>query len=132
MLRDQLVTYFDPAIRAAPATLESFCAADHAVATLGGTARSGVDLQLRKLNRSRRIMLETNNIESLAPLMKGTPLITTIPARLGSGLMRDFQSVPCPLTFPTIPFHAIWHLNKDADPAHRWLRETLRDVARQS
>ena len=131
LLRDALVTYFDADVRTAPATLEAFCAAEHAVASLGGTARSGVDLQLRKRNLKRRITLETSNIESLAPMMKGTPLITTIPSRLGPGLMRDFDSVACPLPFPDIPFHAVWHMNKDADPAHRWLRRTLSEVGRQ-
>ncbi|SHG84121.1 LysR family transcriptional regulator [Marivita hallyeonensis] len=130
LLRDELVTYFDPKVRTAPLTLDEFCAAEHAVASLGGSARSGVDLELRKLNRKRRIKLETSNIESLAPMMKGTPLITTIPSKLGPGLMRDFHSVACPLNFPTIPFHLVWHARKDGDAAHGWLRRTLSEVAR--
>ncbi|PTX53880.1 DNA-binding transcriptional LysR family regulator [Litoreibacter ponti] len=130
LLRDELVTYFDPVVRTPPLTLDDFCAADHAVASLGGSARSGVDLELRKLNRKRRIKLETSNIESLAPMMKGTALITTIPSKLGPGLMREFDSVACPLTFPTIPFHLVWHASKDGDAAHRWLRQTLSEIAR--
>jgi DNA-binding transcriptional LysR family regulator len=130
ILEDELVTYFDSKVRKSPKTLEAFCAADHAVASLGGSARSGVDVELRKLNRKRRIKLETSNLESLPPLMRGTPLITTIPAKLGKGLMRDFASVRCPLTFPVISFHAVWHQARDDEPGHQWLRKTLTNVAK--
>lgn len=132
LFNDRLVTFYDPRTRSAPQTLDDFCNAQHAVASFGGTARSGVDVALRRLGRKRSIKLEVSNLEALAPLMKGTPLITTVPGRLGRGLMRDFVPTPCPLDFPVIPFHAVWHVSKDKDPAHRWLRDALRRQVRAS
>ncbi len=125
LVEDELVTFYDATVREAPSTLDAYCCSDHAVSTLGGTATSGVDTALRKLNRSRKIKLVVSSLESLAPLMKGTSLITTIPSKLGAGLMRDFSVVQCPLDYPTIPFHAAWHLNKDGESWHRWLRSTV-------
>ncbi len=126
LFNDELVTYYDPDVRDAPASIDDFCHAQHAVASLGGTATSGVDVELRKINRKRNIKLEVSNLESLAPLMGGTSLITTIPKKLSFGLMKNFKYVSCPLTFPLIPFHAIWHLSKDQEPANQWLRRAMR------
>ncbi|MEU6407411.1 hypothetical protein [Microbispora sp. NPDC046933] len=35
-----------------------------------------------------------------------------------------------PLDLPRLPVGQAWHARHDADPAHRWLRQEIRQVAR--
>ncbi len=128
LFTDRYVTFFDASVRDAPDTLAAFCAADHAVASLGSAARTAVDRALRKANRQRDVKLVVSNIEALAPFMKGSALVTTIPASLSQGLMREFAFIECPVVLEPIPFHAVWHMRKDADAANRWLRGQIRQM----
>ena len=36
---------------------------------------------------------------------------------------------PLPLALASVNVEMMWHLRKDDDPAHRWLRETVIDAA---
>lgn len=126
LFTDRFVTFFDRSERGPPETLDAFCAADHAIAHLGSGYRTAVDRALRAQNRSRRVKLVVNNLESLAPLMRQSDLITTLPSRLAFGLMRDFDCMPCPVALDPIPFHAVWHLQRDGAASNRWLRAQLR------
>lgn len=131
LLEDEYVTFYDSEYRDEPATLDIFCAAPHALSTLGGKRKSDVDTQLAKLGRSRSVYLVVEHIEALAPLMKGTDLITTLPRKFSQGLMAKFDYVECPLTMPILPIHIIWHALKDKSHDHIWLREMVKDTVRK-
>lgn len=128
LLDDAYVTFFDADARAAPSTLEAFCAAPHAIATLGGRMDTVVDERLRALGRSRRIQISTDGFEALPALMRGGQAITTIPRRFGDALFRGFAHVPCPLELPTVSVTALWSVRDDLDPGHRWLRDRIAEV----
>ena len=44
--------------------------------------------------------------------------------------MEGFVSFELPVRTPEITISAMWHRRWDADPAHRWLRETVMAVCR--
>jgi DNA-binding transcriptional LysR family regulator len=39
--------------------------------------------------------------------------------------------VPCPVDFPPMSYYQLWHDRTHAAPAWRWVREQVRDVARE-
>lgn len=129
LFEDRFVTYYDPGHRAPPASLEEFCAAPHAVATLGGTASSVVDPALLKKGLRRNVALEVTSFEMLPSLMRRSAMISTLPVRLAERLMKDFASVPCPLDLAPLTIHAVWHARKHTEAGHRWLREQLGQAA---
>jgi len=130
LFEDDYVTFYDPEVREAPKTLEAFCAAGHAVATLGGSPVSEVDRQLETLGRARHIALMVSHFEGLARLMRGTPYITTLAKGKAQGLMRDFDFTECVVSLPKVPIYAVWHVRKHADPSQMWLRQRLKQIAR--
>ena len=90
----------------------------------------------RHMNESgivRHIALTTYDFASLAPMVVGTNLIATMQTRLA----RDSaQRLPVRVLAPPVPMPGLrlcmqWHQYQTADPAHRWLREQLVDVARE-
>jgi DNA-binding transcriptional LysR family regulator len=50
-----------------------------------------------------------------------------VPARLAQAHARALRlrAFPIPAELPPIDVRQLWHARLDADPAHRWLRETL-------
>jgi DNA-binding transcriptional LysR family regulator len=38
------------------------------------------------------------------------------------------HTFPLPFPAPVVTVSLLWHARLDADPAHRWLREAVRDV----
>jgi DNA-binding transcriptional LysR family regulator len=99
---------------------------------LGGKKATLVDEKLKDLGQGRHIALSVNQFESLAPLMKGTDLIATIPSGFAKKLMREFNHVPCPIDLPGLNVQMVWHMRKDSDPAHKWLRHQIRTVVKET
>ena len=130
LLGDEQVTFFDSEVRSSPKDIASFCEAPHAIALLGGSKTTNVDDALKKLHRKREVTLYVNSFETLPPLMRGSDLITTIPKGFHRELMRDFSYTKCPLELPSLSVYAVWHVIKDKDAGHRWLRHTIRKVAK--
>lgn len=122
LFEDDYVTFFDPTARKAPRSITSFSAAPHAMATLGGKTSSQIDTALTAQGFRRRVALTVSSLESLPSMMRGSDLITTLPRRIGQGLMRDFAQASCPLELPRLSIYALWHARKDTDAGHRWLR----------
>ena len=66
-------------------------------------------------------------------------LIALVPRScLGNGLAADgaaaagLHGFELPVRTPEIVISAMWHPRVDADPAHRWLRETVMTVCRKA
>ena len=132
LFEDKFVTFYDPDIRSAPKDIDEFCAAPHAIATLGGDSSTAVDKALSKKSRSREVRLIVNNFESLPVMMEGSDLITTIAERMGTGLMRGFAHAPCPIELTPIPVQAVWHARRQTEPGHIWLRQKIREVVKSN
>lgn len=130
LVEDDYVTFHDPAAGPGPDSLEAYCAAPHAMATLGGAIRSHVDEALAEHGLKREIALVVNSLESLVPMMRGSNLITTLPRGIAGSLMRDFAALPCPLPLKRLPIYMVWHARHDSEPGHKWLRAQLRAIAR--
>ena len=134
MLRQQklfegrYVTFYDPETRDAPETLDDFVAAPHAMALLGGSEYSDVDQQLGKQGLRRKKSLIVDQLQTLPSMMKGTELVSTLPVGFSPRLMKDFAYVESPIQMPSLPIYAVWHVVKDQDNGHKWLRGLIREV----
>jgi DNA-binding transcriptional LysR family regulator len=63
-------------------------------------------------------------------LVSGTDLVALVPERLARRYEGFARCAVVPTPFPDVPLveAMYWHHNRHADPAHRWLRETVRKV----
>jgi DNA-binding transcriptional LysR family regulator len=61
----------------------------------------------------------------------GTTLVATVPRRLAEVQVTDsrLRLVEAPEEFDAFPYGMVWHRRLDTDPAHRWLREMIRQAA---
>lgn len=115
----------------APITAQRFAAYDQVSVSRRGLARGPIDPALAALGLERRIALITPHFHSAIFGVAGSDLILTLPEPVlwnmkGLGLrMRAFE---IPLTLEEVSVSQAWHPRFDKDPAHRWLRQTLKEI----
>lgn len=112
--------------------IDNWCRWAHVVMSVATPERPGVvDDVLAKLGRTRRIAVRVPSFTIGAAVVAETDLLMTLPARLAErearahGLLR-FEP---PVDIPPIPIVAAWATRRSHDPAIRWLRARLREVA---
>ncbi len=109
-------------------SLDRFCALDHALVSLAGGSFQGVtDQALAAIGRERHVALSVTSFLVLAQVLRGSDLIAVVPARLVRSVPGLAVRTP-PLAIPGFSKAMVWHERTHRDPAHRWLRELLRQT----
>ena len=114
-----------------PLTIDAYCAAHHLLVSFSGRPFGYVDQALAGLGRQRRIVLTVNQFFTAGRVVTQSDLLTALPEHfVGATGYRD-ELVIQELPFPMVPVHVtmLWHLRRDADPAHRWLRAQVQAAA---
>ena len=113
-------------------TAERYFAADHvAPAALHRGAAGVIDEHLAAQGLQRRIVVRSPHF-SLVPAMVARTRLVLTTGRLfcQRHLQPGLRIVRCPVPFPPLTYYQLWHDVSHATAAQRWLRETVRDVAR--
>lgn len=125
LFNDTYAAFFDPDHAEPPSSTDKLAAAKHAVVSRDGNTRTNIQRALEASGHSRDISLIVSSFEHLPALMRGTPLVATLPQRFANDLFRGFAHVPAPLDLPDLALHMVWSEVHDPDPGHRWLRNFL-------
>ncbi|EGI78357.1 LysR family transcriptional regulator [Hylemonella gracilis] len=130
LFEDAYRVFHDPAVRAAPRDLADYLAADHV--TVVYEPRRGLDLDqhLAQQGVLRRFAVMVPSLGALPAFVRGTPLLATAPGLMAHQGFHGLASAVPPLSCPSLPMYAIWHVRYQQDAAHRWLRAELEAVVR--
>jgi len=117
----------DHPLAARDLTLDDFVAAHHLLVSFSGRPHGFVDQALATLGRQRRIVLTVNQFATAGSVVAKSDLLTVLPRTFlpATGVAHRLVDKPLPLPLAPITVEMLWHLRKDDDPAHRWLRERL-------
>ncbi|MEO7008362.1 MAG: LysR substrate-binding domain-containing protein, partial [Caldimonas sp.] len=114
-------------------TVERYLACEHVAPTpLHGSAPGVIDEHLASLGKTRSVMVRSAHF-SLIPLMVAQSLLVLTTGRLFCTRYVDalpVRIVRCPVPFPPLTYYQLWHDLTHASASVRWLREQVRDVAR--
>lgn len=112
-------------------TLDQYLSYPHAVIALTEHQQGVVDQVLRSKRLSRRVQLEIPYFACTAWTIEHSDAILTIPEKLARRLVRFSQTriLRPPMELPGIDYIQVWHTRVDGDPAHRWFRGLVADVA---
>jgi DNA-binding transcriptional LysR family regulator len=112
-------------------TLDAFVAAHHLLVTFSGRAHGFVDEALAALGRQRRVVLTVNQFATAGSVVARSDLLTVLPRQFlpATGVEHRLVQKPLPLALASVNVEMMWHLRKDDDPAHRWLREVVIEAA---
>lgn len=142
LLRDKFVGVAQvghPLLAAKAITPELYAACGHVVASRRGEFLGPVDDALEELGLARTVSLVVPSYPDAMRIVRRSDLVTAVPhSCLGNTLAADhaamlgLESFELPVRTPEFNISAIWHPRLDADPAHRWLRDTVMEVCRKA
>jgi DNA-binding transcriptional LysR family regulator len=111
-----------------PITPARYAAGGHIHVDLRGPGSEQVDAALEALGRERHLVVFVDGFAAALALARTTDLIATLPERHTGNLRTGLHSFVLPVATPEFTVSLLWHPRMDADPAHRWLRECVREV----
>lgn len=114
-------------------TLERYCAARHVLVTVSGRAYAEVDEALALLGRRRRVVLTVNQYHTAGRVLLQSDLLAVLPASfVAASAPGEVVVRPLPVEIGPLTVEMVWLARRDADPAHRWLRDRVAGAARFS
>jgi DNA-binding transcriptional LysR family regulator len=128
-----------PLLAGGEVTPERYAACRHVAASREGETGEAVDAALRRLGLGRRITVAVPGYPDAMRIARQSELVAMVPRScLGNGLLGDaaatsgLEGFGLPVPVPEFLISAMWHPRLDADPAQRWLRETVVTVCREA
>lgn len=116
----------------APITPQRFCAYDHVSVSRRGRARGPIDDTLEELGLARHVSLITPTFHAAIFALADSDLVLpSIPENLMPGVERlglKLHAFQVPVPMRPVTLVQAWPPRLDSDPAHRWLRQTIKQV----
>ncbi|MFY1868265.1 LysR family transcriptional regulator [Achromobacter xylosoxidans] len=109
-------------------TAARYAAGQHVLVSRRGLDKGPIDEGLRALGLAREIAVIVAGFSDALSLARGSDLIASVPERHTGNLRAGMHNFALPVEVPALTVSMLWHPRMDADPAHRWLRECVRQV----
>ncbi|MEI5102083.1 LysR family transcriptional regulator [Streptomyces sp. PmtG] len=114
-------------------TARRFAGADHLTVSRKGRMSGPLDAALAERGLRRRVVGTVGTYPSSLFIVLHTDLVGLAGSSWARPLTETLGLVtfPVPLQLPPLKLGMAWHPRHDADPAHAWLRQCVRDVMRR-
>lgn len=112
-------------------TPQRFAGYDHVSVSRRGRASGPIDAALADMGLTRRVGLITPSFHSAIFLLLESDLILALPEHVQQKIALlglPLRSFALPLALSSVTVMQAWHPRFDNDPAHRWLRQTLKQI----
>jgi DNA-binding transcriptional LysR family regulator len=120
-----------------PVTPERYAACNHVVASRKRSFTGPVDEALERLGLRREIVAVVPGYPDAMRIARRSDLVALVPRSCLGGVLASVDPLTqglagfeLPVRTPEIVISAMWHPRVDADPAHRWLRDTVMAACR--
>jgi len=110
-------------------SLEEYLSLSHIHISSRRSGLGMVDLALGKMGQQRKIALRSQHYMMATQVIQQTDMAVTVPERFAR--RHDLHQAPLPVDIPTLETHIYWHESTDQDPANRWMREQMIEIAQQ-
>ena len=109
-------------------TPSRYAAGRHIIVSRPGLDRGVIDEALVPLKLERKIVTIVSGFATALALARSTDLIASVPEQHTASLRVGLHSFLLPISLAQFTISLLWHPRMEADPAHRWLRECIREV----
>ncbi len=128
--REVVVVKGDSPVLKEPLTTQRYASYKHAQFNWVNETNT-IDLALEEMGLTRRIILEVQHEMVLPLILRDNEIVVNMPERMARVFKEliPLEILHLPMTVPEYTFHQHWHERNHHDPAHRWMRETIKTVA---
>lgn len=111
-------------------TLAQLCQHPHVSASRRGRTRGPLDDALDAAGLQRHVAAVVPTFALAVLLVASSHYVGLVPQRLAEqyGQTLGIRWFKIPAALPEVELRLFWHARLDADPAQRWLRDTIRDA----
>lgn len=111
-------------------TLEEYLSFPHIHISTRRAGLGHVDLTLGKMGLQRKIALRSQHYLMATTVLEQSDMVMTVPERFAQ--RNNIHYVELPVKgVPTLETHLYWHESTDQDPANRWMREQMIEIAQR-
>ncbi len=98
-----------------------------------GRMRAGLFQALQQRGLKREVAVSVTHFLAVPEMIAVTDYCTTLPKLICRRLANDprVKVLPPPVDLGTFPVEMAWHVRYRNDPAHRWLRGLVSDIAKE-
>ena len=98
-----------------------------------GRMRAGLFQALEQKDLKRDVAVSVTHFLAVPEMIAVTDYCATLPSLICRQLARDprLKVLPTPVDLGTFPVDVAWHVRYRHDPAHRWLRSLISEVAKE-
>ncbi|GAP34061.1 LysR family transcriptional regulator [Piscinibacter sakaiensis] len=96
-----------------------------------GRLRAGLFQALARQGLARDVAVSVTHFAAVAEIVAATDYCATLPRLICDRLAADarLKVLSAPVDLGRFPMHMAWHVRHRQDPAHRWLRTLVAEVA---
>jgi DNA-binding transcriptional LysR family regulator len=97
-----------------------------------GRLRAGLFQALDQQKLKRDVAVSVTHFLAVPEMLAVTDYCSTLPRLICRSLERDprLKVLPAPANLGTFPVQMAWHVRYRHDPAHKWLRSLVSELAR--
>lgn len=132
LLKDRIVGMVRSAhpLASGKVTLKRFVEHAHIGVSRKGKVWGPIDAALKEKGLARTTAVVVPGLYAALFLIAGSDLVGAMPSLMADNVAAglDLTSFPLPVATPPVTLSQAWHPRFDADPAHRWMRERVREV----
>ncbi len=112
---------------------EQYEAMKHVNVLPPGRMRAGLFQALQQRGLKRDVAVSVTHFLAVPEMIAVSDYCSILPRLICKQLSRDtrLKVLPPPVDLGTFPVELAWHVRYRSDPAHRWLRSLISDVARE-
>ena len=130
LFRDRLIGVVRPGhpLGKGEVTAARYAAGRHVEASRRGQDGGPIDEALALLGFGREVATIVGGFSAALALARASDLVATVPERHTGGLRDGLHAFALPFAMPEVTVSLLWHPRLEADQAHRWLRDRVREV----
>jgi len=108
-------------------TVRKYATCPHVIMAPDGGDRNWIDDHLSDLGMGRVVQHAVPHFLAIPAIIRGTSMVSTLPARIAETLGQNDGLTTYPLPFRAEPHKVVqvWPKRLDRDPMHRWLRRMV-------
>jgi DNA-binding transcriptional LysR family regulator len=105
-----------------------YAAAGHIHVSRRDDDKGPIDNALAGFGLEREVVTVVGGFSAALALARASDLVVSVPERHTGNLCAGMYRFALPLPIPPFTVSLLWHPRMDGDPAHRWLRGSVRDA----